>query len=105
MENITLTNDILDNTVFDSQTIRIPKVIHVRKGAILTLINCQVLILPGDTTIRDLTPLPSLVIDSGASIIANNTRFESLTKLPDRTGGLFILGTLDNEFPDRKSVV
>lgn len=94
-----VSTEITTDTTFTSDRIWIiTNEIHVRVGATLTIEPGTIVqFSPNEIPIGvrngDL-PYPTLVIDSGASINAQNTVFESSSE--NSTGGLIIAGTLAN---------
>lgn len=100
-----VSSDITSNTIWNNSTIwKITAEVHVLKGVTLTIQpNTRVLFLNGKLRFPRVGGLPyaSLVIDSGAAIVARGVVFENESKIPNNTGGLIILGTISNSYSNQ----
>lgn len=70
--------------------------VHVRKGARLTIEPNSFVFFkngPLDNVDAGQLPFAALVIDSGASIVANDVDFKNVEDVANNTGGLIIVGT------------
>lgn len=95
---VTIEKDIREDATWTSGCIYlISKEIHVRCGVTLTIKkNTKVLFKSGllKEIVNGGLPYASLVIDSGASLIAKQVEFSNEIKAQNSTGGVIIVGTL-----------
>lgn len=105
---IVVSIDIINSTIWHKgANILIEKEIHVRAPATLTIQdNVTVKFKEGLICFPNSLPYASLVVDSGASIVATNVMFLSNSFMMNSTGGLIVCGTLaDKQFENYPTVV
>lgn len=98
-----VTRDINVSQTWYSDTVYVIRdEVHVRAGSRLTIQDGTVVQFAGNRLDNaGGSPLPILVVDSGASIVANDVVFESLNGATNSTGGLILLGTISDAFSNQ----